>query len=107
MSVIKLEESSKNIFIWIQLVFQLSDSEITRKCGSRAVTYFNFQRTLMYISASMTLISLAGPLPANVAGNLMDDAEDAYFAKTTIGNLSNQNPLIWGIVVYSCFQNLT
>ena len=55
----------------------------------------------MYISGCMTVISLLGPLPANTMGKLLIET-NAYFAKTTIGNLSVDNILIWG-----CFQTQT
>ena len=70
----------------------------SRKCGKSAVDYLTFQRHLMYISGCMTVISLLGPLPANTMGKLLIET-NAYFAKTTIGNLSVDNILIWG-----CFQ---
>ena len=70
----------------------------SRKCGKSAVDYLTFQRHLMYISGCMTIISLIGPLPANTMGKLLIET-NAYFAKTTIGNLSVDNILIWG-----CFQ---
>ena len=67
----------------------------SRKCGKSAVDYLTFQRHLMYISGCMTVISLLGPLPANTMGKLLIET-NAYFAKTTIGNLSVDNILIWG-----------
>ena len=73
----------------------------SRKCGKSAVDYLTFQRHLMYISGCMTVISLLGPLPANTMGKLLIET-NAYFAKTTIGNLSVDNILIWG-----CFQTRT
>ena len=70
----------------------------SRKCGKSAVDYLTFQRHLMYISGCMTVISLLGPLPANTMGKLLIET-NAYFAKTTIGNLSVDNILIW-----ACFR---
>lgn len=58
----------------------------------------------MSISGCMTLIALVMPLPANIMGQLFDDTPDAYFAKTTIGNLSNSNALLWVHVVAGCLM---
>jgi len=96
---------SGNIFSWIRVIFQLSDREYSRKCGKSAVDYLTFQRHLMYISGCMTVISLLGPLPANTMGKLLVET-NAYFAKTTIGNLSVDNILIWihvvsGVLMYA------
>jgi len=98
------EKRSKNIFKWIKLVFFLSDDAYLKKCGKSTVAYLTFQLRLLSISGCMTIISMIGPLPANIQGSLFDDAPDAYFAKTTIGNLSNQNVFIWVHVVAGCIM---
>ena len=63
---------TKNPFYWIKVVFKMSDEEIKRKSGKSAVHYLSFQRYLMKLSLSMTIIAAIGPLPANIAGSLFE-----------------------------------
>ena len=59
----------------------------------------NLFEILIHNIVNETFKALLGPLPANVSGYLFANAGDAYFAKTTIGNLANDNVLIWVHVV--------
>ncbi|XP_069370790.1 CSC1-like protein 1 isoform X2 [Paralichthys olivaceus] len=79
---------------WLPYIISMNDEQIKSKSGPDAVHYLSFQRHLIFLLFIMTVISLSVILPINLSGNLLgNEAKD--FGRTTIGNLSNGNSLLW------------
>ncbi|CAG5118580.1 unnamed protein product [Candidula unifasciata] len=89
----------KGLFRWIVAFWKLRDVDILNKCGRDAMQYLSFQRYLMIYVAIVTVLSVGVVLPINFQGDLLGTAVD--FGHTTIGNLRQDNPLLWVHAVMS------
>ncbi|XP_058881329.1 CSC1-like protein 1 isoform X2 [Acipenser ruthenus] len=96
----ELEQDNKGYCSWITFVFLMDEDTIKEKCGNDALHYLSFQRHLIGLLVVFSITSVAIILPANLTGNLLDN--DPYsFGRTTIGNLSKNNNLLWLHTVFA------
>ncbi|XP_062267137.1 CSC1-like protein 1 [Platichthys flesus] len=83
---------------WLPYIISMNDDKVKSKSGPDAVHYLSFQRHLIFLLSTITVISLSVILPINLSGDLQGD-EPKSFGRTTIGNLSNGNNLLWAHTV--------
>ncbi|XP_034436745.1 CSC1-like protein 1 isoform X1 [Hippoglossus hippoglossus] len=87
---------------WLPYIISMNDDKVKSKSGPDAVHYLSFQRHLIVLLSIITVISLSVILPINLSGDLQgSEAKD--FGRTTIGNLSNGNNLLWAHTVVAVF----
>uniref|UniRef100_A0A8C6KUC6 Transmembrane protein 63A n=1 Tax=Nothobranchius furzeri TaxID=105023 RepID=A0A8C6KUC6_NOTFU len=74
--------------------------KIKQKCGVDALHYLSFQRHLIILLVVITVLSLGVILPVNLTGKLLRN-DPVSFGRTTIGNLSTENDLLWLHTVFA------
>ncbi|KAJ8409172.1 hypothetical protein AAFF_G00241930 [Aldrovandia affinis] len=85
---------------WLPFVVRMDEDTIRGRCGSDAVHYLSFQRHLIALLVIICVMSVAIILPVNLSGNLLGN--DPYsFGRTTIGNLQQDNHLLWLHTVFA------
>ncbi|KAK2711512.1 hypothetical protein QYM36_012617 [Artemia franciscana] len=88
--------NDEGMFTWVWSTVQLSDSQISSRCGSDALHYLKFQRALILLMIVFTFLSLSIALPVNMSGTKIDK-EVNPFAVTTLSNL---DPGSWLVVIH-------
>ncbi|CAB1424512.1 unnamed protein product [Pleuronectes platessa] len=91
-------EDEQGFCSWLPYIISMNDDKVKSKSGPDAVHYLSFQRHLIFLLSTMTVISLSVILPINLSGDLQGD-DPKSFGRTTIGNLSNGNNLLWAHTV--------
>ncbi|GCB81464.1 hypothetical protein scyTo_0021842, partial [Scyliorhinus torazame] len=79
---------------WLLNIFTMKDDEIQEQCGDDAIHYLSFQRHLLLLLVSISVMSVAIILPVNLSGSLLDRDPES-FGRTTIGNIKIENNLLW------------
>ncbi|XP_038654927.1 CSC1-like protein 1 isoform X2 [Scyliorhinus canicula] len=79
---------------WLSNIFTMKDDEIQEQCGDDAIHYLSFQRHLLLLLVSISVMSVAIILPVNLSGSLLDRDPES-FGRTTIGNIKTENNLLW------------
>ncbi|XP_072297347.1 CSC1-like protein 1 [Eucyclogobius newberryi] len=79
---------------WVPYIVRMDDERIKARCGIDATNYLSFQRNLIYLLIVMTIVSLGIILPVNLTGDLLEN-NPLNFGRTTIGNLSSGDQLLW------------
>ncbi|XP_017291496.1 CSC1-like protein 1 [Kryptolebias marmoratus] len=85
---------------WLPYTVRMEEEKIKEKCGIDAVHYLSFQRHLIILLVVITITSLGIILPVNMTGKLLSN-EPHSFGRTTIGNLSTRNNLLWLHTVFA------
>ncbi|KAK2545016.1 CSC1-like protein 1 [Columba livia] len=79
---------------WMAAAFRMQNDEIHEKCGEDAIHYLAFQRHIICLLITVSILSVCVILPVNLSGDLLD--KDPYsFGRTTIVNLATGNNLLW------------
>ncbi|KAF3702750.1 CSC1-like protein 1 Transmembrane protein 63A [Channa argus] len=79
---------------WLPYILRMDKEKIKARCGMDAVHYLSFQRHLLVLLTVITITSLSIILPVNLTGNLLSN-EPENFGRTTIGNLPENDKLLW------------
>ncbi|XP_013867404.1 CSC1-like protein 1 [Austrofundulus limnaeus] len=85
---------------WLPYTVRMEEEKIKEKCGTDAIRYLSFQRHLIILLVVLNVTSLGIILPVNMTGKLLDN-EPHSFGRTTIGNLSTGNNLLWLHTVFA------
>ncbi|XP_037541322.1 CSC1-like protein 1 [Nematolebias whitei] len=85
---------------WLPYTVRMEEEKIKEKCGIDAIHYLSFQRHLIFLLVVINLFSLGIILPVNITGKLLS-SEPHSFGRTTIGNLSAGNNLLWLHTVFA------
>ncbi|KAM3860996.1 CSC1-like protein 1 [Diretmus argenteus] len=79
---------------WLPYVVRMDEEKVKARCGIDAVHYLSFQRHLIILLVVVTVTSVSIILPVNLSGNLLGN-EPYNFGRTTVGNLQQDNKLLW------------
>lgn len=85
---------------WLPYILRMDEEKIKARCGMDAVHYLSFQRHLIGLLIVITVTSLGIILPVNLSGDLLGNNPQS-FGRTTIGNLSAGNDLLWLHTVFA------
>ncbi|XP_074541864.1 CSC1-like protein 1 [Halichoeres trimaculatus] len=85
---------------WLPYILRMDEEKIKARCGMDAVHYLSFQRHLIGLLIVITVTSLGIILPVNLSGDLQGNNPQS-FGRTTIGNLSAGNDLLWLHTVFA------
>ncbi|NXC41639.1 CSCL1 protein, partial [Penelope pileata] len=84
----------KGFCSWMAAAFRMHDDEIHDRCGEDAIHYLTFQRHIICLLVTISILSVGVILPVNLSGGLL--VKDPYsFGRTTIQNLETGNNLLW------------
>ncbi|XP_014453574.1 CSC1-like protein 1 isoform X1 [Alligator mississippiensis] len=93
-------EYDRGFCSWMMAAFRMREEEINEKCGDDAIHYLAFQRHIICLLVTMSILSVCVILPVNLSGDLLD--KDPYsFGRTTIANLETGNDLLWLHTVFA------
>nr|XP_054604258.1 CSC1-like protein 1 [Nothobranchius furzeri]XP_054604259.1 CSC1-like protein 1 [Nothobranchius furzeri] len=93
-------EHESGYFSWLSYSVRMDEEKIKQKCGVDALHYLSFQRHLIILLVVITVLSLGVILPVNLTGKLLRN-DPVSFGRTTIGNLSTENDLLWLHTVFA------
>ena len=131
MMMLQNKESFSSSF---RTIFTASDEEIFERCGDDSLQYLRFQRYIICYLVILMLLSVCLILPLNIQGMLKDkktlvylilkfqsclltfkaqctcyfigtiQGSDNDFERTTLANLTSDNPVLWVHICVSFFS---